>query len=86
MNLTNKKNKIMDTTLKKIMELGAMVDKAGSETERSLIINDAKELYNKHLAELKLLNIHAFIDWYNKERRQYEVPEHDDVQEFINSL
>jgi len=28
----------------------------------------------------------AFVDWYNKERRQYEVPEHDDITEFLGGL
>ena len=41
----------MNTILEKIMELGAMEDRACSETERKLIINKAKELYNKHLAD-----------------------------------
>ena len=28
----------------------------------------------------------AFVDWYNKERRQYETPEYEDVKEFIGGL
>jgi len=47
----------MNTILQKIMELGAMEDRACSEKERKLIINEAEVLYNKHLAELNLLNI-----------------------------
>lgn len=43
--------------IKKMMELGAMEDRACSELERNNAIKEAKELYNKHLAELDLLNI-----------------------------
>ena len=28
----------------------------------------------------------AFVDWYNKERRQYEIPEHSDVTEYLGGL
>ena len=45
------------TFLEKIMELGAMEDRACSDTEIKLIKNEAEELYNNHLAELKVLNI-----------------------------
>lgn len=51
----------MNAMLEKLMELGAMEDRACSETERKLIINEAEELYNKHLAELNLLNIPVVV-------------------------
>jgi len=46
----------MNTFIKKMMELGAMEDRACSETERNLLIKEAQELYDKHLAKLKLLD------------------------------
>jgi len=52
----------MNKILEKIMELGAMEDRACSETERKLIINEAEDLYKKHLAELNLLNIPDVIE------------------------
>lgn len=51
----------MNKILERIMELGAMEDRACSETERKLAINEAEEIYNKHLAELNLLNIPVVV-------------------------
>jgi RNA-splicing ligase RtcB len=44
----------MNEFIKQILEHGAMVDQAGSEEERQLIIKDVETLYNKHIEELKL--------------------------------
>ena len=66
----------MNTFLEKFMVLGAMEDRACSDTEIKLIKNEAEELYNNHLAELKVLNIDdvSVIDLI-RERRQYILDE-----------
>jgi len=58
----------MNAILEKIMELGAAEDRACSEAERTLVINEAEELYNKHLAELNLLNIPVVIPRFSAEK------------------
>ena len=59
----------MNTFLEKIMELGAMEDRACSDTEIKLIKNEAEELYNNHLAELKVLNIDDVSKCEHKETK-----------------
>ena len=43
----------MNEFIKEIMQLGAMEDRACSETERGSIIKAAEEVYQNHLSKLR---------------------------------